>query len=85
MRATKPGDGTAIMDRLCLGPKPIRCAHYPSVVCSNYVIFGFNADETVLLSSIGSVYEFCEKTLPKPAPHSADQDPSRSQQPKPAS
>lgn len=56
---------TAIMDRLWPGDRSrIRQVFiYPGVVCSNYVIFGFNADETVLLSSIGSVYEFLRENF----------------------
>ena len=36
---------------------------YPSVVCSNYVVYGFNADETVLLCCIGTLCEFLRENF----------------------
>ncbi len=39
---------------------------YPSVVCSNYVVYGFNADETVLLCCIGTLVNSYVKILPSP-------------------
>ena len=36
---------------------------YPSMVCSNYSVFGFNSDETVLLGCLGSLYEFLRENF----------------------
>lgn len=36
---------------------------YPSMVCSNYAVFGFNSDETVLLGCLGSLYEFLRENF----------------------
>lgn len=36
---------------------------YPSMVCSNYAVFGFNSDKTVPLGCLGSLYEFLRENL----------------------